>query len=284
MVRFLLDKNGLLRVEQYLLAPAIYFDHWALRVISEDRALSTRFSRALNSRGGTLILSWLNLAEFTAVSDRGQAEAAEALIEEILPNVFFLEVNPFDVIKREDQLLSGGPPIAPHADAGFLEGFIYLRPQSVRPFTAHRLFTAVQTKVRNSHFESLADTVVERVEALRETMDHDEDFSALVKRLPSGPEIQRGTRYILRELSRTLLVDRGIKMTRNHGIDLMHSVVPVAYADLVLLDKHRESQVERIRRRFLKAELRVPLARVLSRRANGLKRFFGELEEKRSND
>jgi len=215
------------------------------------------------------------------MTDRGQAEAAEALVEEILPNAFFLEVNPFEVIEREDRLLSGSQPIAPHADLGFLEAFIYLRPRSVRPFTAHGLFTAAQESGRNSRFESLADTVVERVEALRETMDSDESFSALIKRLPSGPEIQRGTRYVLRELSRSFLVDRSIKMTRNHGIDLIHSVVPVAYADLVLVDKHWEAQVERVRGRFIDAGMNVPLARVFSRRANGLERFFGELE---SND
>jgi hypothetical protein len=79
---------------------------------------------------------------------------------------------------------------------------------------------------------------------------------------------------------RTLLVDKRMKITRNHAIDLLHAVVPVAYCDLVLLDKHWETQVDRVRQRFVAARMRVPMAKVFSARRNGLDRFLTELEER----
>ena len=97
---------------------------------------------------------------------------------------------------------------------------------------------------------NLADAVVGRVEALRDELDTNPEFRSAVRRSPSGPQIQRGTRFIWRELVRALLVDNRTKITRNHAIDLLHAVVPVAYCDLVLLDKHWETQVDRVRSRL----------------------------------
>lgn len=224
------------------------------------------------------MLSWLNLVEFTKVKDGAQARCAESLVEDVLPNVFFLEINPFSVLEKEDELLARGKLTAPHADTGFLKAFIALTPTSVRPFTARNLFTTAHESGFAGRFDALADTIVERSDALREAMDNDAAFEKLVRRLPSGPEIQRGTRYVLRELARTFLLDRTVKLTRNHAIDLLHSVVPVAYCDLVLLDKHWETQVERVRSRFAEAGMDVPLARVYSRRMNGMQRFLSALE------
>ena len=96
-------------------------------------------------------------------------------------------------------------------------------------------------------FNNLADTIVERIEALRDQLETDLKFQSAIARPPSGTRFQRGTRFILRELVRSLLVDPKTKMTRNHAIDLFHAVVPAAYCDLVLLDKHWETQVGRVR-------------------------------------
>ncbi|MGH9958167.1 MAG: hypothetical protein ACREBC_13715 [Pyrinomonadaceae bacterium] len=148
----------------------------------------------------------------------------------------------------------------------------------MKPFTTRNLFTAAHESGRAGRFDAMADTIVERSDALREAMDNDAAFEKRVRRLPSGPEIQHGTRYVLRELARTFLVDRTVRPTRNHAIDLLHAVVPVAYCDLVLLDKHWETQVEKVRSRFVQACMEVPLARVYSRSNNGMERFLSALE------
>lgn len=259
-------------------SPAVYLDHWALRDISEDQTLSKRFTSAILSRQGTLCLSWLNLVEFTKVTDIAQGRAAEELIESVLPNVFFFEVNPFTVIESEDRLLAGSEPFPPHADTGFLRAFVSLSPKSPRPFTARNLFTIAQESNLSARLEALADTAVERIGALRDTFLADRSFRSQVKRLPSGPAIQHGTRYILRELVRPMLLDQATNIGRNHAIDLLHAVVPVSYCDIVLLDKHWEVQVGRMNARLIEAKMTFPVARVFSRRSNRLDHFLVALE------
>lgn len=278
MVKYLLDRHGQLRVEQWTVAPAIYFDHWALRDISEDSTLRQRFTNALVGRGGTLMLSWLNLVEFTKVTDATQARAAEALVEDLLPNVFFFEVNPFTVIKAEDALLAGSDPFPPHADTQFLSAFIALRPDSPRPLTAKNLFTIPQESGLHPRMDDLADTVVEHVEALRTAFLSDPEFESRVRKLPQGQPIQHGTRYVLRELVRPVLLDQALQFDRNHAIDLVHSVVPLAYCDIVLLDKHWKAQAEKVRERVAAANMTFPVAKVFSGKTDEISKFFELLE------
>jgi hypothetical protein len=278
MIEFTINSNDELAVGQVEVSPAVYLDHWALRRLSENEMLAKRMVSALQSRNGTLALSALNLAEFAKVTIGEQAENAENLVEAILPNVFFIEFDLFVVIKREDELLAGGPPTPPHADMDLLRVFAQLKPNSLNPFTACNLFKVVQKPQLAVRLDGLADTIVNRVEALRDTLDVDEDFQATIRRLPSGPQIQRGTRIVLRELVRSLLVDGQTKITRNHAIDLLHAVVPIAYCDLVLLDKYWETQVDRARSRLNKARVSAPIAKVFSGKRGGVEDFLCELE------
>jgi hypothetical protein len=278
MIEFSVNKNGGLEVVQRDFSPTVYLDHWALRKVSEDLALAARLSSALDSRNGTLALSWLNLVEFTKVTREDQIRKAEIFIEANLPRVFFLEIDFFVVIRREDELLAGGRPSPPHADLDFLREFSQFKPTSVKPFTACDLFKVVQDTEFAKRFHDLANAVIGYINALRNEFDENSKFRSAVRRLPSGPQIQRGTRFILRQLVHALLVDKKIKITQNQAIDLLHAVVPVAYCDLVLLDKHWKTQVDRARSGLNKVGLSVPIAKVFSEKANGIDRFFCELE------
>lgn len=246
MVRLESNANGVPIVIQEDFPPTVYLDHWALRKFSQESALTQRFTRTLKGRGGTLALSWVNLAEFSRVTDHDQGRMAEEFYAANLPRIFFLDSDPFSVIRREDEMLSGhaNAPVAPHADAGFLSTFAHLKPDTPTGFTVRELFRSVQSDRLQLDFAKLADIVAERIEALRNEHDQKQEFRSAVARLPSGPVIQRGTRCVLRELARTLLIDKGLRVTRNHAIDFMHAVVPFSYCEFVLLDKHWETQVE----------------------------------------
>lgn len=278
MIQYTINKEGELDVVQRCVPPIVYLDHWALCDFSENQTLAARLIAALKLRDGTLALSWLNLVEFSKITKEEQARKAENLVEAILPRIFFLEVQPFRVIRREDNLLGGGPPAPPHADLDFLRVFIRLKPKSLNPFTAHDLFRVAQANELAKCFDDLADTIIDRVEAMRDEIDTNPEFQSAVRRSPSGPQIQRATRFILRELVRTFLVDKGTKITRNQAIDLLHAIVPVAYCDLVLLDKHWQTQVDCVRSRLNASGIFVPIGRVFSGKGNGRDRFLCELE------
>ncbi len=274
MIEFRINENDDLEVGQADIPPNVYLDHWALRRFSESQDLSDRLTAALKQRNGTLALSWMNLAEFTKVADEEQASKGEALLEKILPNIFFIEVDFGEVIQREDNLLAGGKFMPPHFDLDLLRMFSQMKPNSLNPFTAHALFKVIQSKV-STRFDSLADTGIDRIEALRTQYAG----TSAIKRLPSGPPIQRGTRFIFRELVRALIVDKGTRITRNQVIDLFHAVVPVAYCDFVLLDKYWETQIGRVCSRFEKAGMAVPTAKVFSAKADGLNQFLNDLDQ-----
>ncbi|ESS69201.1 hypothetical protein MGMO_138c00390 [Methyloglobulus morosus KoM1] len=280
MIRYFIDDDQKLRLEQVEKMPTVYLDHWALRHISTTEEIRTQFIKRMFDSGGTLMLSWLNLVEFTKVTDRSQTKAAEQLVDELLPNVFFMEIEPFKVIKREDELLAGGVPKPPHADIDFLKTFDELNHNSLYPsFTAQSLFSAFHGSNIFSEFDNLADMIIGRIEAMRTEFDTDPGLQSIIRRAPKGQFIQQGTRYILRELTRTFLVDRPLKISRNNAIDLLHSVVPVAYCDFVLLDAHWTGQVDKMRTRLAKANLNIPVARVFSKKSNGLNDLLYALKE-----
>jgi hypothetical protein len=278
MIEFMLNDDGILELRQHDIPPTVYLDHWALRRFSESEELGHRLTNALLVSSGTLALSWLNVVEFSKVTMTHQARSVEKLTAAILPRLFLMDSNPFDVIRREDGLLAGARPSAPHADPDLLRVFSGIKPTTLDPLTTHDLFAIAQKLELAQRLDRLADTVAGRILDLRGSLGLDRSFRRTVERLPAGRQIQRGTRYLLREMLRAIMIDKQTKISRNHAIDLLHAVVPVAYCEFVLLDAHWETQVARVRRRFDATPMLVPMARVYSGKRDGIDRFLCELE------
>lgn len=281
MLRFTITAAGEIAVEQRIRSPAVYLDHWALRHLSENQNAVDRFVSAMRRLDGDFLFSWLNLAEYTKLTDGRHGQAAEQLLEQLLPNVFLIESDPFTVIDEEQAILASGKVTAPHADSGLARALATRKPDSVRPFTARGLVTAVHGTKLDSYFDQLVDTVVARVEALRCAMESDSDFSRTVRQPPRGTH---QTKLIVQELIRGFLIDRSIPVTRNHAIDFMHAAVPISYADYVLLDKHWKVQVERVRARLEQAQIDAPFAEVYSKAQDGVERFLCQLESRVSEE
>lgn len=278
MIRLSTDDHTPLRVDQWCEAPTIYLDHWAIRKLSENEVLGSRFLNAVRARNGTVALSWLNLVEFSRVSDNGQVRAAGEMVHNLFPNLFFMEINPFTVIENENKLLAGDDPFPPHGDKELLRAFFLLDQTTTCPYDAVQLFQIAQESARSGRFDSLVDTVVERTTALRDSLDHDEVLQRLLRKPAKTSPIQAGTRDILRETVRQILLDDGAPIRRNDAIDLMHTIVPVSYCDIVLLDGHWRDRVERVSRRFASANATFSMARVYAEKGGGLDKFLTFLE------
>jgi hypothetical protein len=270
MIQVAINENGGINARHQDFSPSVYLDHCAILTISADQGLTARLAKTLESLGGTLALSWVNVAEFAKITDEQQARNAEKLIDAIIPRIFLLEVDPFRVIERENSLLQGGQPIPPHADNELLRILFEPSSESMALYSAHDLFNVARSPKVAQNNERLADTFVTCVETLRR-----ED-----KPIPKTTNpIQRGTHYILRELMRPLIKDKQRVVTRNDAFDFYHAVVPVAYCDFVLLDKSWETHVDQARLSLNGAGVSVPIARVFSLKKGGLDRFFLELEQ-----
>ena len=105
MIRFGIDAYGNPVVTQLDVPPTVYLDHWALRKLSQDQDLSGRFTRAVEKRNGTVVLSWLNVVEFTQVGDGAHGKQAEEFYKANFPRIFFLDSDPFAVIRRGTRCL-----------------------------------------------------------------------------------------------------------------------------------------------------------------------------------
>jgi hypothetical protein len=278
LIRLEVDGNGNINVVHNDESPSVYLDHWAWRRIAGNQDWASRFVAALKARHGTLTLSWVNLVEYSKVTSDEQAHQAESLLEACMPRAFFIDPQPFEVIRREDEILAGGPRRPPHGDEAITREFVVMGREDVNPLSAPNLFKMVRSEGMVSSFERLAETIAGRLEAIRKDFDVDAAFRAAVRRLPSGPRLSQGTRFVVPELIGTILRDSGMKITRNHAIDFLHAAVPVSYCDLVLLDRHWTAQVEKVRARLTSAGIDVPVARVFSEGSNGVERFLRALQ------
>ena len=89
------------RVRQSFISPTVYFDHWAIRLFSDNLALQDRLVNALRSKGGTLLLSNISFSEFSAPSDPRHAADAEDFIERLLPNIYLTDFALDKVLEQE---------------------------------------------------------------------------------------------------------------------------------------------------------------------------------------
>ena len=274
--------NGSIALEQRLDGPTVYLDHWALRLISTKPELKRKFVEALLRKNGTLAISWVNLSEFSKVSDLSQAQAAEDLVESLIPNLFFLEANPYTVIDREDAWLSGNRSVLPHADMDFLKAVAGLGRNALSGFSSKNMFQVVVEAGPSERLASLAATFVERTEALRAEIDSDETLQKLLRKRPHETPHRTSTRHVIRELLRDFFIDHSLKITPNHAIDSFHSCVPGAYCDFILVDGHWKDKIERAKRRFEDAGLEINLAKPFSARNQGVGTFLAELNERDS--
>jgi len=114
--------------------------------------------------------------------------------------------------------------------------------------------------------------------SLRRDFETSKAMRAALQAPPKGQSPQRGTRLIARELIGRFLRDKLLKLNRNNAIDLSHAVVSVSYCDYFLLDSQWAAMVNDCRSRIIKAGVSIPIAKVFSKRANGLEHFLRELE------
>jgi hypothetical protein len=261
MIQLVMEENRLIASEQ-LLSPAVYLDHWALRAVSTSGDLTVRFTHALAMAHGTLVISWANIAEF-AGPDQEAARRAEIFIDGLLPNLFFLSCDPFDVMNLEQAWIAGRSRVSPHADQDLVRVVIGLKPRGVHPVTCLGMLTAVSSQHLDP-MERLKRTFVERMGSLREEYLEDGAFRRLVDRSPKDPQDPRGTSVVLREVVAGLLRDRRTTFTENDAMDFYHTIVPVAYCDYVLLDGRWRDQIDRLRRRLEGVTKGFPIAVALS--------------------
>jgi hypothetical protein len=263
---------------QTIVSPSVYLDHWAVRKLSFDERLRTRFSEALRQKNGTLALSLINSIEFVGLQFSAEAEAADRLVDAISPHLFFLWVEPFTVIANEQQVAAGNRYLHPAADDDAMQRFVELGDSPLSGKCLFRVMVSRRDELLSS-LQSLGRESLEGIERLRQRHDSDPEVRKRAASAPHRTDIHlRSTLPLMQVLLRRFLKNRGTKLSSNDGVDLLHAVVPASYCDFVLLDRRWEAAVEEARRELQRCGMNTPIAKVFSERNNGIERFLVQLE------
>lgn len=278
MIQFETRSTGL-TVVQELISPCVYLDHWAFREIADSRKLSERFSKTLHSRGGTLVLSWLNLVEFCKVTIEVQRHNASSFLDKIGPNVFWINPDFFKVTEYETG--RGGNFDCPLPDMEIATVHLkVLQRKSQGGSTAS--FGGFDVVFNSPNIKQQFDELGSLISSQFDWMRSDPKINKSLRRPLQPLKLEQpdlhSTGLIARELIGPLVKQRDLKISHNDAIDLTHTVVPVSYCDFVLLDNAWTTRVNQMRKRFTKAGVCIPMAKVFSKKNDGLESFFKELE------
>jgi hypothetical protein len=273
-IEFFIASDGV-HTKQSFDPPTVYFDHWAIRVFSDDLNIQDRFVQALMSKGGTFLLSNLSLAEFARATDTRHCRDAEAFIERLLPNVFFTDFALDKVLEQEQTESNNQRRFWPSADLPTLKFFCERAQDTPLGFTMHGLISVTHeygTKLVETTNRA-ASEIVERVKSIRL------DPTYVTKARNALPDDKRPrTKVILGELLRGYVLDCKAPISKNDAIDLLHASMSVNCCDYVLLDGPWAERVEKMRRRIVKVRNGMIIAKCFSSRGNGVEDFLADLE------
>lgn len=277
-VRFEINE-GMLQVRQSFDFPAVYLDHWAVRIFSSGEAERQRFLCALKASGGALVVSHTNLAELTGPADPRHADEAAAFFEAVLPNIYFAMFDVRQAISQEKQPRDTGIRLKAPPDIELLVTVGRERPDDFRPLTITNII-----KVIAKHRDRLGATWRESNQELANHINqirHNPETVEQAKNF-SGHPVHVPTLAVMQELLRPIFLDETLSIDRNDAGDIHHAILSIVYCDYALLDGKWEDLHERMKRRFTKLGLTIRTAKVYSKRRHGVERFLRDLERAKS--
>ena len=234
---------GRVEVTMFSESPAIYLDHWALRKIASNQEWRARFLQAFKTRG-TLFFSTVHLAEL-AGNNSESIESVRSLLAAIGPHWMVINVNPFEVLEREATWTPNQK--APHVGDFFFKQGDFLKRLVTGTVSLTHLVDMMGHAEREAlvaQTEHMCGTMVESISRFREA--YKKDKTILDTTFPDeGFNERNPMRYVLFQLMRRFTKD-SFGLDTNHIRDFFHTAVPVAYANMVALDKHWHGQVQKL--------------------------------------
>jgi hypothetical protein len=273
-IEFIESPEGL-KVSQSFDSPAVYLDHWAIRLFSDDRALQDRLVSALLQKRGTLLISNISTAELGGASDPQHAIDAESFLERCLPHLFLTNFQLDELLARERNEASNATRFWPTADLPQLQLFGERSQAAGGSFTMQG-FAQLAYEHRNDINEmmsSMANSMKEAVEKAKVNPDY-------VRKARDTPlnDGRPRTLLILGELLRGFVVDSNAPMSENDAVDLIHAAMPLNCCDYVLLDGPWTERVAKMKLRLSKSPMVMPIAKCYSRQDDGINAFLTDLE------
>lgn len=270
-MKFLFENNRV-KVRQEFLHPAIYFDHWALCEFSDNFDIQNQLIELMKRKNGTLVVSNINLLEFTKMDDQKHVKAAELFLNRLLPNVYLADFNLEQAL--EFDLKHPHEKMCPPPDLKILKVLAdrCLTLNTDISFDGFINFSYL-------HKDSLGSLLSDSVEGIAKMLEgQKKDQSYLKKSRLTLPDLERPKTYVIMgELIRGLIIDPKTKIKHNDIIDSMHAILSLSCCDYVLLDGAWEQRAKNMQARIFNQKIKIETARCFSKRNNGIQNFLDDL-------
>jgi len=235
---------------------AIYLDTFAVIDLAEgDYSRRKRFIDALHS-GADLLFSVSTAAELSG-SQRQSLEAVRIFLDDVGPHWFPVELDAFEVVKREE---GGASAAASCLSKRFINDFfaIQVRDYTPRPGMVIDLaqdffrlgsvmdWVGPQRESIRKGLADLDDALIQGICAYRDEFERNPSW--LDQKFPILPfNSARPATFAYVNLVRNLIVEaNSYRLKRNDGLDFCHAVIATAFASVATLDKHWKRRVERL--------------------------------------
>jgi hypothetical protein len=242
VLRYKNATDGRVTIEQLTSRPSIYLDQWMWCLLSEDSVLGNKFIKTADEANATIMYSNATLIELALVEDTKQIDA----IHEVMDNLDygFSDFDPSRVIKKEEELeIPGGGAfygLNPCCDLELIENYFLNRMDPLKPFQLSAILPKLKGEVESGKFREMGQRFEDLTPIILNARKDPEGLNRAKKR-HSKKELFREqipyTKDIYRLAIDFVVVNENMKMPSNEWIDLLHTVVPVAYFDFVMLDK-----------------------------------------------
>jgi hypothetical protein len=236
---------------------SVYLDNDSLITLAKTRdvALRDRFIATIRA-GGTLLFSLTNAIEISG-PQQDSAAAVRVFLESIGPYWLPLELNPFKVVRREQE---EGPEQAP-VSREFMTAYFERRAYDVSPGGSLIVDLSPETFFR---LGSVLDWVQEERDSIRADIavmdqalcnklqelrtEYETDPSSLDRLLPPIPyDDRRPGTFVFVHLLRLLIVEaKAFQFKENDALDFCHAVLGAAYGSLATLDKQWKGRIGRL--------------------------------------
>ena len=276
MIRYTKATDQSVEIEQVTNQPLLYLDQWMWSLLSRDSDLRYRFIDLAVNVKATIMYSGITLIELSQINVSDQMEAIAEVMDGV--DYGFSDANPSSVIEKEEKF--GDPERSefhganPAAGSQLIENFFFNVSNPLDPFRISDIIRITDNQVRDQ-FKRVGE-VFNGLNPVILKARTDANALDRAKKRHGLKEVKGNSYPFTRDIYRFaidfVVANENMNMPSKEWRDLLNTVVPVAYFDLVLLDNRWCHFIR------TNCPLYYPdIAKVFSK--NELNDFFSELED-----
>ena len=252
MIRFT-SQDGIPEVVAETKGYGIYLDNDSLIDLAKGQASRrTRFVDLLQAKA-TFLFSWANAIE-VAGPQGASADAVRAFLDSIGPHWIPLQLNPWELMKREQAGLAAEAAVSTTFMQAYFQRRAYDMAQAggVLDLSSEAFFRlGAVVDWAHEHQATIradAEKIDNELRALlqKRRADYEKDPASLDAALPPCQFDDRfPATFVLVHLQRILITEaKGYQFKSHDGLDLCHTAVASAYGSVIALDKQWKRRVQ----------------------------------------